>query len=41
MMEGSQYGFRAYWKVQMVVQTDHWVQQQAMMWEKFINNRKS
>ena len=29
-MEGSQYGFRTHQGVQMVVQTAHWVQQQAM-----------
>jgi len=30
VMEGSQYGFRAHRKVQMVIQRAHWVQQQAM-----------
>jgi len=30
VLEGSQYGFRAHRGVQMVVQREHWVQQQAM-----------
>ena len=30
VMEGSQYGFRAHRRVQMVVQRAHWVQQHAM-----------